>query len=224
MDRTHGTALHRPAPHQATTHRTAPHCILTRDAVLRANLFLDPTLAIFYAIASIVSIIALAIKVRVFMQQLRERRNELSVLDEGTLTVQQEKLQKHVKRLVKTTRTIHMTYASMMLGIAECIPLGLLQGRFSKHSVFVHLLLVCSCALTAPTRQMSIIIDVYGLTHHHLVIQTDRSRACPSIEDLTGACWGSKCLKFRSFMDYGSTRPVVPGLEFVMFLLRLAWL
>ena len=104
--------------------------------MLRANLFLDSTLITFYAIASIVSIIAMAIKVRAFIQQLRERRNELSALHEGTLTARQEKLQKHAKRLVNTTRTINMTYASMMLGVAECIPIGILQGVPNAHCVF----------------------------------------------------------------------------------------
>ena len=157
-------------------------------------------------------------KMKVFVQQLRERRNELSDLDESALTEQAKKLKKHIKRLVKTTRTIHMTYTSMMVGIAECVPLGVLQGAFNKYSVLVHFLLICSRALTAPTRQGP---DVYGLTHHHLVMHTDRSRACTTIKDLTGACWDSKYLRFRSFMDYGSTRLVVPGLKFVMFLLRL---
>ena len=156
MDRTHCTAPHCLAPHQATTHRAA--LSPAHDTVLRANLFLDSTLIIFYAIASIVSIIAMAIKVRVFMQQLRERRNELSALDEGTLTARQEKLQKHRKRLVKTTRTIHMTYASMMLGGAECIPIGILQGVPNVHCVFMRALCPCalvdsrcSSVLTAPT-------------------------------------------------------------------------
>ena len=131
-------------------------------------------------------------KMKVFVQQLRERRIELSVLDEGALTEQSKKLNKHIKRLVKTTRTIHMTYASMMVGIAECVPLGVLQGAFYKHSVFVHLLLMYSCAFTAPTRQGP---DVYGLTHHHLVMHTDRSRACTVIKDLGRCMLGLKISK-----------------------------
>ena len=144
----HRVALHRTKPQRTALQRTALHCTAlspTHDAVLRANLFLDSTLIIFYAIASIVSIIAMAIKVRVFMQQLRERRNELSALDEGTLTARQEKLQKHRKRLVKTTRTIHMTYTSMMLGVAECIPIGILQGVPIMHCVYVCIVPMHAC-------------------------------------------------------------------------------
>ena len=51
----------------------------------------DRTLTIFYAIASVVSPIALVLRVKVFMQHLRERRSQLVALDKG---VQKEHLKK----------------------------------------------------------------------------------------------------------------------------------
>ena len=93
---------------------------------------LDPTLTIFYGIACVVSTIALALKVKVLMQQLRERRSELTALDEDVPTKHSRKLKIHKKRLVQTTRTIHMVYVSMMVGIAEGGPLGIFQGKIAQ--------------------------------------------------------------------------------------------
>ena len=77
-----------------------------------------------------VSIVALVLKARVFLQQLRERRSQFAdnVLEDDQ-TERAKKLQKHRKRLVKTTRTITMTYSSLMVAVAECLPLGILQGE-----------------------------------------------------------------------------------------------
>ena len=82
----------------------------------------------FYAIASVVSLVAITLKVRVFVEQLRERRNALVDLEDEE-TGYALKLKSHRKKLVKATRTINLLYASMMIGIAECIPLGVLQSR-----------------------------------------------------------------------------------------------
>ena len=80
----------------------------------------------FYSLASLVSIIALVLKVRMLLQQLRERRNQFA-LEEG-LDGRALKLQKHRQPLVKTSRKIHMTYSSLMVGCVEGLPLGVLQG------------------------------------------------------------------------------------------------
>ena len=72
-----------------------------------------------------ISILALVLKARVFLQQLRERRSQFAdnVLEDEQ-TERAKKLRKHRKRLVNTTRTILMTYSSLMVAVAECLPLG----------------------------------------------------------------------------------------------------
>ena len=51
----------------------------------------------FFAIATVVSIVAVAIKVRAFVKQLRQRRNALGMMDsEGTVTT--KKLEEHQKK------------------------------------------------------------------------------------------------------------------------------
>ena len=78
-------------------------------------------------IATVISIVALVVKIRVFVAQLRQRRSQLAAL-EDTQTERAKRLQKHRKRLLKTTRSIHMAYVSLMVALAECVPLGILQG------------------------------------------------------------------------------------------------
>ena len=81
---------------------------------------------LFYVIATVISIAAFLLKVKVFLKQLRARRDELSSLDEADETQRAQRLKKHTQRLVETARTINMIYASMMVGIAESVPLGIL--------------------------------------------------------------------------------------------------
>ena len=80
-----------------------------------------------FGIATVVSTVALTLKVRVFVEQLRERRTALDALG-AQQSEQESKLAAHRKKFVKTTRSITMIYASMMIGLAECLPLGVLQG------------------------------------------------------------------------------------------------
>ena len=61
----------------------------------------------FFAIATVVSFVSLAMKAEVFLQQLRERRSSLADLDEEE-TACASKLNKHAKRLNKTRRRIRM--------------------------------------------------------------------------------------------------------------------
>ena len=125
----HGSYTHCTTPRRAVPNRTAPHRItaLCRTTLrcVRAQLW---CCKVFYAIATVVSVAAMLLKAQVFRQQLQERQSELAALDEPVQTAQSRQLRKHRKRLLKTTRTIRMTYSSMMIGIAECIPLGILQG------------------------------------------------------------------------------------------------
>ena len=67
------------------------------------------------------------LKVKAFVEQLRERRS--TIFDEIVLqTMHQRKLNAHKKKLVKVTRQINLLYSSMMIGAAEGIPLGILQS------------------------------------------------------------------------------------------------
>ena len=77
-----------------------------------------------YSIASVVSAVSLLLKSRAFRDQIRSRREqfELEEADKGA-----QKLQTHRKRYIHTKRTIVMIYGSMMVGLAECAPLGTLQ-------------------------------------------------------------------------------------------------
>ena len=77
-----------------------------------------------------ISIVALVLKAWVFLEQLRERRSQFAdnVLDDEQ-TEHAKKLLKHRKRLIKATRAILMTYSSLMVAVAECLPLGILQGE-----------------------------------------------------------------------------------------------
>ena len=87
---------------------------------------------VFYCIAAVASLISMVFKIQAFIQQLRERHNVLSnVYDDTSKTG--SRLQKHRKRLVKAQRAIKLTYASILVGTAECFPLGLLQVLYSLH-------------------------------------------------------------------------------------------
>ena len=70
-----------------------------------------------FAVASIVSSIALYIKIKVLIHQLRYRRTEIDTFEDDRKNEATSK--KHNKRLVKTRRTLLMIYASMMVGCAE---------------------------------------------------------------------------------------------------------
>ena len=76
-----------------------------------------PWLACF-AIATVVSVVALCIKALIFRDQIRCRRSEFA-LEEEEQTDRIVKLAKHRKRFVKMKRQILLVYASMLVGIAE---------------------------------------------------------------------------------------------------------
>ena len=50
--------------------------------------------------------------------------------DEENATVAQ-KLHKHRHRYVRVQRTIEMVYASTLIGVLECVPLGILQIMYA---------------------------------------------------------------------------------------------
>lgn len=87
---------------------------------------------VFFAIASVVSAVSMWLKIKAFVEQLRERRR--TIFDETEeQTGHQRKLKASTKKLVKTNRQINLLYTSMMIGAAECIPLGILQSM--QHRV-----------------------------------------------------------------------------------------
>jgi len=69
------------------------------------------------------------LKLIVFIHQLRNRRDELELANDKNDRA--NKLQDHKKRLTKTLRSIRLIYASLLVGCAECIPLGILQIMYS---------------------------------------------------------------------------------------------
>ena len=72
------------------------------------------------------------LKVKTFVEQLRERRR-LILAEPDEQADSQRKQKAHEKKLEKTNRKIALLYSSMMLGAAECLPLGILQSM--QHDV-----------------------------------------------------------------------------------------
>ena len=66
-----------------------------------------------YCIATVVSFVALGMKISVFRSQLRERRLQLTEQDSIEQTRVTQRLHEHRKRLIKTKRSILMLYSSM---------------------------------------------------------------------------------------------------------------
>ena len=70
---------------------------------------------VVYSVAALVSLISLYVKSKILVEQLRNRRTEVELDDEESAGP----LKKHTDRLTKTHRTVHLIYASMMIGFAE---------------------------------------------------------------------------------------------------------
>ena len=100
----------------------------------------------FYCVASIFSLLVIVLKSTLFIEQLRERRAGLDLLnaklsgqqtvqtlsDDAVLEIEGETTHaKHHKRLVKTHRRIYRIYATMVLGVVENVPMGILQGELT---------------------------------------------------------------------------------------------
>ena len=84
---------------------------------------------------------------------------DLDTLDEEQSEAQTEgakKLKIHQERLLETSRKIHMIYASLMVGAAECIPLGVLQGR--EASIPQH---ICHGSFKLPQGALGVLQGVY---------------------------------------------------------------
>merc|ERR1712216_1110833 len=102
-----------------------------------------------YAVAVVVSIIAMYMKFRVFYQQLRYRRRYLDTpearLEErfddeadqaatSKWNKRRGKLLVHENRLVKTSRKIKLITAGVLVASLECLPLGILQLAYSQRA------------------------------------------------------------------------------------------
>ena len=83
----------------------------------------------FYVIDTVVTLAVTGVKITVFVQQLRERRNILSFPD-GQKSDRSKKFKVHQKRLISTSRSIKLIYASVLVACAEQVPMGILQGIF----------------------------------------------------------------------------------------------
>ena len=71
-----------------------------------------------YSIATIVSIVALFLKAKIFREQLRGRRSQFA-FEEEEHNDRSVKIQKHKQRLIKTKRRILLVYSSLLVGLAE---------------------------------------------------------------------------------------------------------
>ena len=78
----------------------------------------------------VASLATMYIKMKVFIEQFRNRREE--VWEPDCLSERAKKIQKHKKRLTSTGKAIKMIYASMMIGCLECVPMGVLQILYSQ--------------------------------------------------------------------------------------------
>ena len=83
-----------------------------------------------YAIASLITIVAMYLKVIIFLRQLKERRSQLECLfaERSDPSGAISKRRKHQKRFMRAKRTVQMIYVSLLIGSFECLPLGVLQG------------------------------------------------------------------------------------------------
>ena len=111
---------------------------------------------VFFSIASLVSICALSLKIRMFVEQVRERRS--TIIDAiGEQTAYHRKLRAHKKKLVKTKRQVKLLYSSMMVGAAECVPLGILQSMLHGvlHACRAGYELTTFCLVDAGSRLLA---------------------------------------------------------------------
>ena len=74
-----------------------------------------------YAIATVVSVVALSIKAIIFRDQIRRRRTEFK-LEKVEQTDRVAKFEKHNKRLTKIKRQIRLVYSSTLVGFFEYAP------------------------------------------------------------------------------------------------------
>ena len=86
---------------------------------------------VFYSVACVVSALSMFLKAKIFLEQVRSRRNELDLVeDESEHT---RKSASHQKKFAKSSRSIRLICASFMIGIAGCLSFGVLQIIFAQY-------------------------------------------------------------------------------------------
>ena len=118
-----------------------------------------------YCVASVISILVVVLKLGLFIRQLRERRAGLDVLS-GEHTEHLKKLAKHRKQLTKTQRSLYMIYASIAVGVAENVPIGVLQGKITSGMSWISL---CACMCLGACARPFAIGSVQLHAHAHAV-------------------------------------------------------
>ena len=113
----------------------------------------------FYCVASVISILVIVLKLVLFMRQLRERQAGLDLLGSDHLE-HANKLVKHRKQLTKTKRSLYLIYASIAVGIAENVPIGILQGELTSNIPSISL---CACNNVSAW----LFVLGYGCLHAH---------------------------------------------------------
>ena len=83
-----------------------------------------------FALASIVSLASMSLKLKAFFVLLRQQRDEFDIANQ---TEGSKKLQKHQKRFSKAARKISMIYASVLVGAIENFPMGCLQIIYAQR-------------------------------------------------------------------------------------------
>ena len=88
---------------------------------------------VFFAIATVTSLVTLYMRVSMFRDQVYQRRVMLSFdgeVERGAAVERARKLRNLQQKLAKTQRHEKLIYASILTGFAECVPLGILQMFF----------------------------------------------------------------------------------------------
>ena len=100
---------------------------------------------VFFCVAVLVSVVCLALKAKVYMELMRRRRREFEdTASEDAYT------RKHSARLEDARKTIRMAFASLVAGLLEDLPFGVLGLVYLKAQMDMHqpvgLLLLLSIA------------------------------------------------------------------------------
>ena len=131
---------------------------------------------IFYCAATVISLLVLALKATVFINQLRERRAGLNLLD-SEQSEQTKKLAKHHKRLIKTQRSLYMIYGSIAVGVAENVPIGILQGERIGHDMDS----TCVSHFRAPTLGVCVCVCMASCMGLFICMTMMRQTVCSDI-------------------------------------------
>ena len=121
---------------------------------------LVPAWITFYGIATFVSAIGAYLHARRFLKQFQYRRrmvalgedDDLLTMDEGLIenASVEQRLDIHSRRLAKVALRIQSMYAGAVIGLRECLPLGVLQCIYASRVAERSDWAVVSLVLTVP--------------------------------------------------------------------------